>query len=103
MPPISGCTTRSKASRPKRRFTNDARLSSSLAAPRGVKYSAAIRSFPPREKSGVVANGKKRRRREWKKAGRRHQEESLRQRHGATVSNDEDALPRRGRGNQALF
>src|ERR1041385_8234409 len=60
MPPISGCTTRSKASRPKRRFTNDARLSSSFAAPRGVKYSAPIRRFPPAAKSGVVANGKKR-------------------------------------------
>ncbi len=58
IPLISGWATRSNASRPSRRETKDARLSSSCLGARGSTKSRAIRNFPRQENSGDLTNGK---------------------------------------------
>src|SRR3990172_5288396 len=57
MPATSGSAICSSASRPRRRVTKLARLSSPLAVRRGRTRSRAIRSFPRQEKSGEVTKG----------------------------------------------
>src|SRR5579884_663272 len=52
MPPTSGSAARSRASRPSRRRTKAARLSSVCARRRGRTRSRAMRSFPVQEKRG---------------------------------------------------
>ena len=60
MPPMSGCTTRSSTSPPKRRRTNAPRLSSPVARERGSTRSNAQRILPVHEKSEVVTMGQRR-------------------------------------------
>ena len=56
IPPIIGCATRSSASFPNRRLTNDAKLSS-LTVFFEIKRSANILNFPLQENSGVIKKG----------------------------------------------
>src|SRR5579884_1051033 len=53
MPPTSGSAARSRASRPSRRRTKAARLSSVCARRRGRTRSRAMRSFPVQEKEAL--------------------------------------------------
>ncbi len=57
MPATSGCTSRSNTSRPKRRRTNEPRLSSPSSLRRGTKYSHASRILPSGLRIGVLITG----------------------------------------------
>src|SRR3972149_3018911 len=76
MPATSGSAICSRASRPRRRVTKLARLSSPLAVRRGRTRSRAIRTFPRQEKSGEVTKGPSR---AGARRGGGEEEEALRQ------------------------
>ncbi len=61
MPATRGWTSRSRASRPSRRRTNPARLSSTSSSRRGMNRSISIRSLPRQDRIGVASSGPSRR------------------------------------------